>query len=290
MGLLLLLHVLLVAAAARAPAVQAWGKEGHYMTCKIADGFLTSEALTGVKALLPSWANGELAEVCSWADSQRFRYRWSSPLHFADTPGDCKFSYARDCHGPEGDKDMCVVGGINNYTAALQDTSSQYNRTESLLFLAHFLGDIHQPMHCGRTADRGGNTIIVTWYNTTESNLHKVWDVNVIETAMNRFYKGDLSTMIQAIEFNLTNDWSKEENQWAACYTRTTTCADKYAEESAELACPAYAGAEQGSNLEDEYFFKALPVVQKRVAQGGVRLAAILNRIFSGKNSWLHSS
>ena len=37
MGLLLLLQVLLAAAAARAPAAQAWGKEGHYMTCKITD-------------------------------------------------------------------------------------------------------------------------------------------------------------------------------------------------------------------------------------------------------------
>ena len=35
MGVLLLLHVLLVAVAARAPAAQAWGKEGHYMVCKI---------------------------------------------------------------------------------------------------------------------------------------------------------------------------------------------------------------------------------------------------------------
>jgi hypothetical protein len=40
--------------------------------------------------------------------------------------------------------------------------------------------------------------------------------------------------------------------------------------------------------LADEYFFKALPVVQKRIAQGGVRLGAILNRIFSG-NSRLQS-
>ncbi|KAI5010355.1 hypothetical protein ZWY2020_012492 [Hordeum vulgare] len=188
------------------------------------------------------------------------------------------------CHGTKGEKDMCVVGGINNYTAALQDSSSPYNRTESLLFLSHFLGDIHQPMHCGRLADLGGNTIVVTWYNTTKTNLHKVWDVYVIETAMNRFYKDDMSTMINAIKLNLTNEWCREENQWAACYTRTTTCADKYAEESAELSCPAYVVADHGSNLEDEYFFKALPVVQKRIAQGGVRLAAILNRIFSGKN------
>jgi hypothetical protein len=37
MALLLLLHVVLVAAAARAPAAQAWGVEGHYMVCKIAE-------------------------------------------------------------------------------------------------------------------------------------------------------------------------------------------------------------------------------------------------------------
>jgi len=37
MGALMLLHVLLVAVAARAPAAQAWGKEGHYMVCKIAE-------------------------------------------------------------------------------------------------------------------------------------------------------------------------------------------------------------------------------------------------------------
>nr|CAB3485998.1 unnamed protein product [Digitaria exilis] len=68
MELLLLLHVLLVAvAAARAPAAHAWGKEGHYMS------FLTEEASTAVKYLLPGWAAGDLAETCSWADSQRFR-------------------------------------------------------------------------------------------------------------------------------------------------------------------------------------------------------------------------
>ena len=48
-----------------------------------------------MKDLLPGWAGGDLAETCSWADTQRFRYRWSSPLHFADTPGDCEFDYAR---------------------------------------------------------------------------------------------------------------------------------------------------------------------------------------------------
>ncbi|VAH53055.1 unnamed protein product [Triticum turgidum subsp. durum] len=281
MGLLLLLHVVLLAAAAGAPAAQAWGKEGHYMTCKIADGFLTKEALAGVKALLPSSAKGELAEVCSWADSQRFRYRWSSPLHFADTPKDCKFSYARDCHDAKGNKDACVVGAINNYTAALQDPSSPYDRTESLMFLAHFVGDVHQPLHCGHVEDLGGNTILVRWYRR-KSNLHHVWDVDVIEQAMKDFYGKDQDTMIKAIQRNITKDWSGEEKQWEACRSKTkTTCADKYAQESAALACDAYKGVKQDSTLGDEYYSAALPVVEKRIAQGGVRLAAILNRIFS---------
>ncbi|KAK1685976.1 hypothetical protein QYE76_046824 [Lolium multiflorum] len=268
--------LLLVAAAA-----QAWGVEGHYMVCKIAESYLTSEASVAVKGLLPESAGGELAAVCSWPDTERRQNPWSTPLHFADTPGDCKFSYARDCTGTNGEKDMCVVGAINNYTAALQDSSCPYNRTESLMFLAHFVGDVHQPMHCGRIADLGGNTVVVSWY-TNKTNLHKVWDEKVIGTAMNRFYKDDLSTMIGAIKRNLT---VVEKNKWEACPSRATSCADKFAEESAELSCPAYVGTEQGSNLEDEYFFKALPVVQKRIAQGGVRLAAILNRIFSGNSS-----
>ena len=60
----------------------------------VLQSFLTEQASTAVKGLLPGWAGGDLAETCSWADQQRFRYRWSSPLHFADTPGDCKFDYA----------------------------------------------------------------------------------------------------------------------------------------------------------------------------------------------------
>lgn len=182
---------------------------------------------------------------------------------------------------------MCVVGAINNYTAALKDSESTFDPTESLMFLAHFVGDVHQPLHCGHVADLGGNTIIVHWYRR-KSNLHHVWDVNVIETAMKDFYNDDQSTMIDAIQRNITDEWSSEEKQWETCRSRTKTCADKYAQESAALACGAYEGVEQGDTLGDDYFFSALPVVQKRIAQGGVRLAAILNSIFSG-NSRLQS-
>ncbi|KAJ1273222.1 hypothetical protein BS78_06G263000 [Paspalum vaginatum] len=290
MGVLLLLHAVLVAMAARAPAAHAWGKEGHYMVCKIAESFLTRETSEAVKELLPEWAGGNLAETCSWADAERRRFPWSSDLHFADSHGDdCKFNYARDGHSKDGVKDMCVVGAINNYTAALEDSSScPYNQTESLMFLAHFVGDVHQPLHCSRAEDLGGNTIKVHWYGA-QSNLHKVWDTDVIETAMTDFYNNSQSTMIEAIELNISEEWSNEKRHWQRCHTWTRTCADEYATESAQLACQAYEGVEQDSILEDDYFYAALPVVQKRIAQGGVRLAAILNKVFCG-NKLLHSN
>jgi hypothetical protein len=47
-----------------------------------------------VKDLLPSYAGNNLSSLCSWADDVKLRYRWSSPLHYIDTPdGLCTYSY-----------------------------------------------------------------------------------------------------------------------------------------------------------------------------------------------------
>nr|CAD1822800.1 unnamed protein product [Ananas comosus var. bracteatus] len=95
MALLLFVQIVLFSLIARAPNLDAWGKEGHYMVCKIAEQYLTAEASELVTELLPADAGGDLASVCSWADEVRFRFRWSAPLHYANTPGVCNFNYAR---------------------------------------------------------------------------------------------------------------------------------------------------------------------------------------------------
>ncbi|KAJ0989154.1 hypothetical protein J5N97_007510 [Dioscorea zingiberensis] len=268
--------------------VEAWGKEGHYMVCKIAEQYLTENTSRAVMELLPETAGGDLAEVCSWADQMRFRFRWASPLHYVNTPGVCTFKYSRDCHNSHGEKDMCVVGAINNYTAQLEsygDSSTTYNLTQSLMFLAHFVGDAHQPLHAGFEADEGGNSIIVHWYRR-KTNLHHVWDVSMIETAMSDYYNKDQDVMIDSILKNIDNEWSEEVNQWATCRKKTATCANDYASESTRLSCEyAYKDVEQDSTLGDEYFQSRLPVVEKRIAQGGVRLAAILNGLFDSSFS-----
>ncbi|KAL8035175.1 hypothetical protein ABFX02_12G079800 [Erythranthe guttata] len=263
-------------------AAHGWGIDGHLITCRLAQTRLSKSAANAVSELLPAYADNDLASLCSWADRVKFRYHWSSPLHYIDTPDNlCTYQYNRDCKDEDGVQDRCVAGAINNYTNQLLTygtTASQYNLTEALLFLSHFIGDIHQPLHVGFTSDRGGNTIDVHWY-TRKSVVHHVWDDNIIETAEERFYDSNVDELINALDKNITTVWANQAKAWAAC--SNTACPDIYASEGIKAACEwAYKGVDEGSVLEDEYFVSRNPVVNMRLAQGGVRLAATLNRIF----------
>ncbi|KAF5207605.1 Endonuclease [Thalictrum thalictroides] len=265
------------------PVIHGWGEDGHLTVCRIAQSRLSDAAKSAVKDLLPDYADNDLGSMCSWADRMKFRYHWSSPLHYIDTPDNlCSYRYNRDCKDETGEADRCVAGAVNNYTTQLQSypTSSEYNLTEALLFLSHFIGDIHQPLHVGFTSDRGGNTIDVHWY-TRKQVLHHVWDANIIETSEERFQDSNVDEFIDAIQQNITGTWAEQVPGWETCSRNETTCPDVYASESIKAACAwAYKGVSEGSTLEDDYFLSRLPVVNLRLAQGGVRLAATLNRIF----------
>ncbi|KAG7616822.1 S1/P1 nuclease [Arabidopsis thaliana x Arabidopsis arenosa] len=295
-----------------------WGKEGHYTVCKIAESYFEEETVAAVKKLLPKSADGDLASVCSWPDEikHHWQWRWTSPLHYVDTPDyRCNYEYCRpfilpssnclpvfiseiqsiccvcegDCHDTHKNQDRCVTGAIFNYTMQLMsasensDTTVHYNLTEALMFLSHFIGDIHQPLHVGFLGDEGGNTITVRWYRR-KTNLHHVWDNMIIESALKTYYNKSLPLMIEALQANLTNDWSNDVPLWESCQLNQTACPNPYASESINLACKyAYRNATPGTTLGDDYFLSRLPIVEKRLAQGGIRLAATLNRIFSSK-------
>nr|XP_043610324.1 endonuclease 4-like isoform X2 [Erigeron canadensis] len=212
------------------PGNLGWGKEGHYATCKIAESFLSEEALKAVKELLPENAEGNLSSVCSWPDQIKYQYkwRWTSELHYVDTPDfRCNYDYSRDCHDSSGVKDRCVTGAIYNYTEQLvtgynaSNSAVQYNLTEALMFLSHYIGDVHQ------------------------------------------------------------DTWSNDFLSWTNCSSGEEVCPDPWASESIKCSCNyAYRNATPGSTLGDDYFLSRLPIVEMRLAQGGVRLAATLNRIF----------
>ncbi|CAI8605081.1 unnamed protein product [Vicia faba] len=278
--------------------IQGWGEEGHAITCKIAQARLTDAAADAVKQLLPAYANDDLSSVCTWADRVKFALRWTSALHYADTPPKlCNFQYARDCKDLNGVKDVCVVAAINNYTTQLLDygkKDTQHNLTQALLFLSHYMGDVHQPLHTGFTTDKGGNTIDVHWY-TRKQNLHHVSDdynshhhessatisLSALLTEFLRFRFGMLTLLKQHKKDSMTitlmntlRTFKKHHDKvadWEACSSDLATCPNVYASEGAKDACEyAYKDAPEDATLEGTL----------RLAQGGVRLAAALNNVF----------
>uniref|UniRef100_A0A1D1XUF8 Aspergillus nuclease S1 n=1 Tax=Anthurium amnicola TaxID=1678845 RepID=A0A1D1XUF8_9ARAE len=274
MPCLLLLAFLLPSVA------RGWGTDGHLIVCRIAQGRLREESREVVEELLPDYARNDLSSLCSWADHVKFLYPWSSPLHYVDTPDHlCSYNYDRDCKDVEtGEKDVCVSGAIRNYTDQLFRHSGD-NQTQALLFLSHFMGDIHQPLHVGFTSDKGGNTIHVHWY-TQRQVLHHVWDSSIIDSAIQRFYNNSVEGLIDDLNRNITGIWADQVPRWESCSLNDGACPDTDATESINAACDwAYKNVTNGTALGDEYFHASLPIVYQRLAQGGVRLAATLNHV-----------
>ncbi|KAE8664511.1 Endonuclease 1 [Hibiscus syriacus] len=247
-------------------ATHGWSKEGHILTSRIAQGLLEPEAAAAVANLLSDYANGDLSSLCVWADQIQkwYRYRWTSPLHFIDTP-------AGACSG------LSLSAGRKGRVLPVQSKTLPHNFCSSGRDLW-----IVSPMHVGFTSDEGGNTIALRWFRH-KSNLDHVWDREIILTALKDYYENNLDTLQEDLVGNFTDGiWHDDVASWEQC-DDLLQCSNKYATESITIACKwGYNGIKYGQTLAEEYFYSKMPILMKRIAQGGVRLAMILNKVLGG--------
>lgn len=123
-----------------------------------------------------------LADIANWADeirndpTQQALWKQTRRLHYINfSDGQCRFAAARDCAGAQ-----CVVGGIDKFVAILANhDGSDAQRRQALKFVAHLVGDVHQPLHGGSRNDGGGSDWQVQWEGKG-SNLHRVWDSGLL--------------------------------------------------------------------------------------------------------------
>ena len=242
-----------------------WGYEGHRIVGEIAWHYLTPEAKAAVAKLLENEGDGTLSEAATWADrikSDR-KWDWAKPLHYANVaPGAETFDLKRDC--PESG---CVVSAIIKYRDVLADKkATDAKKLEALKFLAHLVGDIHQPLHVSRAKDRGGNDIRVE-FNYNRTNLHRLWDSGLI-----RFNGVPWTAYTKSLRESIKPD---ELKAWRSTDPVT------WANESYKLALShAYAIPKDGQ-LGPEYFQRNLPVIERRLKMAGVRLAVLLNAVYA---------
>jgi hypothetical protein len=105
------------------------------------------------------------------------QYRSINPLHYANVQKGAPGYDAQRDRPAGGD----VVSAIQEYKAILADKDKpDAERLEALRFLAHFVGDIHQPLHVGHKEDKGGNDLQVRFFDRG-TNLYAVWDTGIIQ-------------------------------------------------------------------------------------------------------------
>lgn len=164
-----------------APAVQAWSHYGHRLVAEIAEAELQPAARAELDRLLALEQIDSLAALANWADELRDQaeHRHTLHYHFVNFPrGQCALDSGSSC--AEGD---CIISALQRYQARLGDHRlAAEQRLEALKFVVHLVGDIHQPLHAGWFDDRGGNGFQVN-LDGEGSNLHKVWDIALLESA-----------------------------------------------------------------------------------------------------------
>lgn len=270
-----------------APANAYW-EFGHQTIARIAmanvrpatrravDRILADETLLGT----PECPARSPADAAVWPDCIK-------PLKDAD--GKPRFGYAYGWHfqdveicqpfdlQPACKDGNCVSAQITRDVALLRDrTTPRAGRVQALAFLLHFVGDLHQPLHAGEKADKGGNDLAAAYgtYSPPRFNLHSIWDGPLAERAITtgpslvRRYPPAERARVAA---GTVTDWSRES--WQVAHDVV------YASALGGDACrPSPAKVE----LSDATIAGLVPAARLQVLRGGLRLAKLLDAALSG--------
>jgi nuclease S1 len=235
----------------------AWFDKGHRVVGLIAQANLTAEARKEIEEILPR--SMTLADAAIWPDHEGRSIRDFDPLHYVSIPENASgYDQGRDC--PERN---CMVEALKWFLAVIADKNAPIMpRRVALYYVAHLVGDMHQPLHAGRIKDRGGVDFPVS-YRGLPTNLHFFWDKDLV----------DLETGTEdEIAKRLTENLTEEERlKWQA------GDATQWTNESLTLARSHGYNIGTSGELSDDYVEKARPIVRIRLAQAGLRLAWLLN-------------
>jgi len=244
-----------------AQAVWAWGPMGHRIVGEIAQTRLLPAVKTKIRG---NFNIKKLSDVANWADRVR-KKRSQGSWHYCNIKeSEWTYEKNRDCPGG-----ACVVEKIRGFSRTLMDEAlALKKRKEALMYLIHFVGDVHQPLHLGNARDRGGNKIRLRFKGKL-TNLHALWDGKLINFSGKSLlqYSTGLSLRVTASESVKWN--SSEVAEWA--------------NESRALALNHAYRLDRPSmmRLSKNYIERSGEIIDLRLSQAGVRLAGLLNRLLS---------
>lgn len=234
-----------------------WGQTGHRVVGEVAERSLNPKAQIKIADIL----NGQsLAQVSNWMDNIKSDPSYDSlrAWHYVSIPDG--LTYEESEKNEKGD----LITACEKTILALK--SGELSKTEEavhLKILVHLIGDLHQPLHVGRVDDRGGNDIKVEFF-WKKSNLHRVWDSEMIDSKQYSFTElADIVCNYSQTDFE---KWQKGSIR------------DR-AHEVMPYRAYIY-DLPDDKKIGYEYRYQHWNFMKSQLAKGGVYLARILNEIY----------
>ena len=262
---------------------RAWNAEGHMIVAQIAYNHLDAavkircDALIAVTLTNVTTLNNTFVTAACWADDNK------TPLgtgiwHYIDLP----FSLDGTSTNGVTPASFDVVQAIRLNITTLQSTNAMLtNQAVHLRYLLHFVGDIQQPLHCStavRASQPGGDSGGNGFSLTGGTNLHSLWD------AGGGYLFDSLACPLSASsQTTLNNKVALIEADYP--YLRNTgLIPDPMTWATAGLALAqtnAYVGITRSTTPTQPYLDTTMATTEQLMAQGGHRLADLLNTIFA---------
>ena len=151
----------------------SWWDEGHSLVCNKAANLMSAETSTKLFSILESDNYGE---GCVWPDViKQVERRETGPWHYINSPPGKDEITSESCP-----KKGCIMRAYEEQLSLLR-IGNDAEKKDAIRFIGHFVADIHQPLHTGFGFDRGGNEHLLTLYGKKKSNMHSIWDGEILE-------------------------------------------------------------------------------------------------------------
>ncbi|EED35593.1 hypothetical protein NOR51B_1539 [Luminiphilus syltensis NOR5-1B] len=255
----------LITALLTAPA-QAWWDLGHAAICDAALEYVKPGTRLEIDRLLATRDNRGFGALCSWPDEIKTDQPTTAPWHYLNVPvGTTDIATAP--RPAEGD----ILAVLTEQQARLSQANTDIHaRAEALLWVAHLVGDLHQPLHVAYAEDRGGSSYrlqvpreirALLGERYEETGMHQIWDGYLPLYAR---YSGGSGLKQLVIEQSAEAGGTPLE----------------WAQESLTIMNnpgTAYLYGYRITILDEAYLAKNYRIALKRMKQAALRLAAVLD-------------
>lgn len=307
------LAILAAFTAATTVSLSAFGGSGHRIVGTLAEMHLkNTRALKEVRKILRP--NETLAEAAVWPDTIKnplyedgdtALFRLNHPAHDTYHYANLPFQVHAYALTVPGARPTDVVQAARESIQVLRTGKGLFTPREALRLLAHYTGDIHQPLHVGNAfvSDSGPLQFVVpngpTGWRTTlggnalvygpehRFNLHSFWDSHAVNIMMGQDDVPAYATRL----FNEVKPgagWGNtgDVQSWPAQWATEGLARAKEAHEGIRLL--TYLGPDEEKRTAhrwlidqpSDYEARAKPITRQQLALAGYRLAATLKAIW----------